>query len=512
MTEAGRSEIMLETLLNAAVDAIIVADADGRMIRVNPAACAMFGYAPEEMTGELIDILIPDAASLNHGEKLARYLATGEARIIGIGRDLEAMRKDGSIFPMHLSVGHGDIDGAPAFVGILHDLTARQASQLASETALRMEALGQLTGGVAHDFNNLLTIIIGNLELLEPKLTDEQQTTLLHEALSAAELGTKLIDKLLAHGRRGQLRPSRLDVNEAIGDTLALLSRTLSPRIKLRTVLAREIWPIDADRAQFRNALINLAVNAQDAMPDGGDIVVRTSNVRIDSYIAEETGVVPGHYVRISVTDNGQGMTPEVRRRALEPFFTTKTPGKGTGLGLATVYGFVRQSGGQVTLYSEVGLGTTISLYFPAATSDITVPPAEDSPAAPDVAATGQTVLVVEDDAAIRRLSLERIEALGYRAIAAADAEEALAIIEKTPEIDALFTDIVMPGPMSGLDLARRVRADRPEIAILLTSGFSGDLISPNNGFSSNFQLLSKPYRQNELAARLRILLSGRPH
>jgi PAS domain S-box-containing protein len=512
MNEADSSKIMLEALLSAAVDAIIVADANGRMIRVNPAACAMFGYAPEEMTGDLIEILIPDAASLNHGAKLARYLATGEARIIGIGRDLEAMRKDGSIFPMHLSVGRGDVDGAPVFVGILHDLTLRKASQQATETALRMEALGQLTGGVAHDFNNLLTIIIGNLELLEQRLADEQQKTLLNEALSAAELGTKLIDKLLAHGRRGQLRPSRMDVNDAVRDTLALLRRTLSPQIKLRTVLAQDIWRIDADPVQFRNALINLAVNARDAMPDGGDIVLRSSNVRIGRYVAEETGVAPGRYVRISVTDNGRGMTPEVRQRAVEPFFTTKTPGKGTGLGLATAYGFVRQSGGQVTIYSEVGLGTTIGLYFPAATSDTAAPPAEDGSAAPDVAATGQTVLVVEDDAAIRRLSAERIEALGYRAIPAADAEEALTIVGKTPEIDALFTDIVMPGPMSGLDLARRIRADHPEIAILLTSGFSGDLINPRNGFSSNFQLLSKPYRQNELATRLRILLSDRPH
>jgi PAS domain S-box-containing protein len=509
MTRETDDSVLLETLLNAAVDAIIVADADGRMIRVNPAAATMFGYGPDDMTGRSIDMLVPDTERVDHGQRIADYLATGLARIIGIGRDVEAVRKDGSIFPAHLTVGRGTIGDQPVFVGSLHDLTARQQAQQAVEAAQRMEALARLTGGIAHDFNNLLTIIIGNLELLEAKLADDRQKSLLNEALSAAEIGTKVIEKLLVHGRRGPLQPIRLDVNAVIGEVTGLLSRTLSPRIKIRTALGAGIWPIDADPEQLQNALINLVVNARDAMPDGGEIVISSSNVETDEFIAAETGATPGRYARVSITDNGQGMTSDVKQRAFEPFFTTKAAGKGTGLGLATVYGFVRQSGGHVTLYSEVGLGTTISLHFPAATGS-PVAPDDDRPETVWAQDTGQTILVVEDDEAILRLSVSRIEALGYRALPAADSNEAMDILASNPEIDALFTDIVMPGGMNGLDLARKVRADRPGIAILLTSGFSGDLIHPGNGFSTNFQLLSKPYRQEELATRLRILLSGR--
>jgi PAS domain S-box-containing protein len=508
MARSTDSSVLLDTLLNAAVDAIIVADVNGRMIRVNPAAATMFGYAPDDMTGQSIDMLVPETELVDHRTSIANYLATGRAKIIGIGRDVEAVRKDGSIFPAHLSVGHGTIGGRQVFVGFLHDLTGRQQAQQAVETAQRMEALARLTGGVAHDFNNLLTIIIGNLELLDAKLVDSEQKALLHEALSAAELGTKVIEKLLIHGRRGPLQPVILDTNIVIRETLNLLSHTLSPHIKLRVALGTEIWPINADPAQVQNVLINLVVNAQDAMPEAGEIVISSSNVEADRFIAEETGTTPGRYVRISVTDNGQGMTPEVKQRAFEPFFTTKAPGKGTGLGLATVYGFVRQSGGHVTLYSEVGLGTTISLHFPAAAGTPATPD-HGLPEAVGKSDSGQTILVVEDDDAILRLSVSRIEALGYRALPAADAQEAMAILASNTRIDALFTDIVMPGAMNGLDLARKVRAERPEIAILLTSGFSGDLIHPGNGFSTNFQLLSKPYRQDELATRLRILLSG---
>ncbi len=509
MTQASDSSNLLDTLFDAAVDAIIVADIEGRMIRVNRAAATMFGYAPGDMEGDSIDVLVPNTEEVGHSSKIAAYLATGKAHIIGVGRDVEAVRKDGSIFPAHLSVGHGTMGDQPVFVGFLHDLTDRHQAQQAVEAAQRMEALARLTGGIAHDFNNLLTIIIGNLELLEAKLVDDNQKALLNEALTAAELGSKVIDKLMVHGRRGPLQPIRLDVNTVIEEVITLLSRTLSPHVKLSTALGDNVLQIDADPAQLQNALINLVVNARDAMPNGGEIVISSSNVEADTFVAAETGATPGRYARISVTDNGQGMAPDVRRRAFEPFFTTKAPGKGTGLGLATVYGFMRQSGGHVTLYSEVGLGTTIGLHFPAAVGASVSPDAQwpEPEGTPD---TGQTILVVEDEEAILRLSVSRIEALGYRALPASNANEALTLLASNPAIDALFTDIVMPGGMNGLDLARKVRAERPDIAILLTSGFSGDLIHPGNGFSTNFQLLSKPYRQGELATRLRILLSGR--
>ncbi|WP_108853211.1 PAS domain S-box protein [Albidovulum aquaemixtae] len=513
MPQTDPSTKLLATLLDAAVDAVIIADAEGRMIRVNQAACALFGYERDEMAGAKLDMLMPDTYAIRHSDAVRHHIKTGETRIIGKGRDLEGLRKDGSIFPLHLSVGRSTIDGEPMFVGIMHDLTRRKAMEEALVVAQRMEALGQLTGGVAHDFNNLLTVIVGNLELLEASLEEERDRSLIHEALGAAELGSSLIGKLLALGRRSHLKPERLDVNEAVRSTLSILGRTLGPNIRVSTSLAEDIWIVEADDAQLQTALINLAINAQDAMLEGGNIVIRTSNVMIDdNFVAHEIDLARGNYVRISVTDNGSGMTADVVRRAFEPFFTTKAAAKGTGLGLSMVYGFARQSGGHATLYSEAGLGTTASLYFPAvggsskgsgspegAQGDVAVEPG-----------SGETILVVEDDAAIRRLSVARLEAMGYRVVEAANADEALAVLVRHPETAALFADIVMPGEMNGIDLARRVRTEHPEIAILLTSGFSGDLIHPQNGFTTSFQLLNKPYRQSELANRLRILLSGR--
>ena len=512
MPDRDTTTATLEALLDAAVDAIIVADKDGRIVRVNPAACQLFGYDVNELTGASIDILVPDPDLPPHSKIISRHIETGIARIIGTGRDVDALRKDGSIFPVHISVGRCDAGNGPMFVGVLHDLTARQASQRALELSQRMDALGQLTGGVAHDFNNILTIIIGNLELLSARLEASENRVLVDEAMAAAQLGSDLIGTLLTHGGHGQLHANHLNINEIVEETRYLLERTLAPNVRIETVFESAAWKIEADSTQLRTALINLAVNAQDAMPDGGTIVLRTSNVTIDDYLSQQIGIGPGDYVRISVTDNGQGMLPEVREHAFEPFFTTKGPGKGTGLGLATVYGFARQSGGLATLYSEVGLGTTVSLYFPVAAGDgastASTPP--ESPAEAARSNSGQTILVVEDDAAIRRLSVSRIEAMGYQVLSAADAAEALTILANTPAIDALFTDIVMPGKMSGLDLANKVRAERPDIAILLTSGFSGDLIQPQKAGADQFPMLHKPYRQHELAVHLRVLLSGR--
>lgn len=507
MSCEASSVVLLDTILATAVDAIVVCDADGLVTRINPAASAMFGYEPEELLGQSIDLLVPDVAADAHRRRIGDYLRTGEAGIMGHGRDLDALRKDGSICPVHLNIGRCDLDEAPVFVGIMRDLSERNASQRAMEAAKRMELLGQLTGGVAHDFNNILTIVIGNLELLGNCITDPKQHALLDEAMSAAELGTKLIGKLLAHGRNGPVSPVRLTVNQAISESLRLLNRILSPKTSVRYVYRSTIDQIDIDPSAFENALINLVVNAQDAMPDGGEIVISTADVRIDDFGFAEVGLLPGRYVRISVTDNGKGMSDEVKARAFEPFFTTKAPGRGTGLGLATVQGFARQAGGKVTLYSEVGLGTTVSLYFPAPVAD---PPARGTEPACESetgAGNGSVILVVEDDRAIRTLTNKRIEALGYRTLAAASAAEALDVLEQHPEVAAVFSDVIMPGPLNGFDLAQRIRAERPGVGILMTSGFSGDLLMPPGKSDETLQLLQKPYRQVELAARLKALL-----
>lgn len=504
------SSTLLDALLDAVVDAIVVADVTGRMTRTNAAARDLFGYDAEELVGASLDLLIPDAQAMRHKDAIERYLKTGKARIIGIGRDVEGLRKDGSLFPLHLSVGHAEVDGAQLFVGVMHDLTRRKAAERALEQSQRMEALGELTGGVAHDFNNLLTVITGNLELLERSLRTDAQRDLIHDALGAAELGAALTSKLLALAPRCVLSPCLLDPVTTVTAAVALLERTLGPQIRVKTGHEGAVWPIRADPTQLQTALINLAVNAQDAMPDGGTLDVSIGNAVIDdAYLAQEINVSQGRYVRISVTDSGSGMTEDIRRRVFEPFFTTKSPGRGTGLGLSMVYGFVRQSGGHATIYSEPGLGTTVSLYFPA-TTDAPLPVAtgsETDPATAAVAGNGQTILVVEDDDAVRRLSTARIEALGYRTLSARNADEALAVLDEHRGVHAMFADIVMPGMMNGFSLAQRVRSERPDIAILLTSGFAADVDTLT---TDEFPLLQKPYRQADLATRLRILLSRR--
>ncbi len=506
---------LLDALLDAVVDAIVVADVKGRVVRTNKATCELFGYGSEELVGDTIDRLIPNSDTMHHRDSIDRFMTTGEARIIGIGRDVEGVRKDGSIFPLHLSVGHATIEGEVFFVGVMHDLSRRKATERALEQSQKMEAIGALTGGVAHDFNNLLTVITGNLELLERSLQTDAQRDLVHDALEAAELGAALTGKLLALARRSVLSPCILDPVSTVEAAISLLERTLGPQIRVQTRHDGTIWPVRVDPTQLQTALINLAVNAQDAMSNGGTLDVSIGNIAIDdSYVAQEIDVEQGKYVRISVTDNGCGMAEEVRRRAFEPFFTTKGAGKGTGLGLSMVYGFTRQSGGHATIYSEPGLGTTISLYFPAIPDTQTQAADRKSSSGPggDPATeatmgngAGETILIVEDDEAVRRLSVTRIEALGYRALAARNADEAIVLLGSHPEIDPLFADIVMPGKMNGHDLARNVRSRWPRIAILLTSGFAGGLEADE---LKDFSLLQKPYRQAELATRLRILLA----
>jgi PAS domain S-box-containing protein len=507
--ETDNNSALVTALLEAAVDAVILADGRGRMIRVNRAATVMFGHDARDMVGANLSTLMPEPHASNHDDYIARHLATGETKIIGVGRDLEGVRKDGSLFPLHLSVGKTVLNDKVLFVGLVHDLSRRKAAERALEQSQRMEALGQLTGGVAHDFNNILTVITGNLELLDAKLESIEQRGILRDALEAAELGADITAKLLSLARKGTLLPQRLDVNLQLGELLALLRRSVGARVRLRTSLAPDIWTINVDPTQLQTALINLSVNARDAMPDGGDLMIETCNVAVDDgYIAQEAHIERGDYVRISVTDSGEGMSPRVQNRAFEPFFTTKPVGKGTGLGLSMVYGFARQSGGYVTIYSEQGFGTTVSLYFPAL-HETGVPMPEAGKAETDTAAPdhGRRILVVEDDPAVRRLSQARLKALGYRTLVASNADEALEVLAKHPDIDLLFSDVVMPGKMTGIDLARMVRKMRADLPILLTSGFSAG--GDNSLIDAEFSLLQKPYRQADLATRLRIVLAG---
>ena len=366
-----------------------------------------------------------------------------------------------------------------------------------------MEAIGQLTGGIAHDFNNLLTVVIGNHELLADHLgNDELSNALLDDATTAAESGAKLTGQLLAFARQQTLDPKSIDLNGLVQETSEMLTRTLGEAIMLETSLASDLGKAFADPAQLHNALLNLAINARDAMPDGGKLTIETGRVVFDADMASQRNEVdPGNYVRLSVIDNGVGMSPEVRDRVAEPFFTTKEQGKGTGLGLSMVHGFAKQSGGHMEVYSEEGYGTTVSLYLPDAgeTAEEGEP---DDKSATSSKGSGETVLVVEDDPRVRKITVKRLEHLGYSVIEAETGPQALQILANSADVDVVFTDMVMPGGMTGGELLEEVRKRYRDIKRLITSGYADGVI-PNDGT----KWLRKPYSLKEMARTFREVL-----
>jgi nitrogen-specific signal transduction histidine kinase/CheY-like chemotaxis protein len=399
---------------------------------------------------------------------------------------------------------------------MVHDISDRKHIEdalLESERRLahsqKMEAVGQLTGGIAHDFNNLLLVITGNLELLEPHLTREESKALLKEAQDAAALGSKLTDQLLTFGRRRHLDAQVIRLNDLVVGITDMLRRTLGEHITLSTSLAREAWPTRADPGQFQSAVVNMAVNARDAMQQGGKLVVETRNITLDAdHIDFHSELGPGDYVQLSISDTGAGMAPEVRDRAFEPFFTTKDKGRGTGLGLAMVYGFVKQLGGHITIYSEPDHGTTINLYFPRAEG--TPVAARPETGTRQVGAQArETILVVEDDPRVRQLTIKRLKLIGYQVVEASDGPTALEILRRGTPIDLVFTDLIMPGGLSGREVAIRAREMKPGIKLLLTSGYAEELMHGEDLRREQLKVLRKPYKQTDLATALREILGN---
>ena len=516
ITETRRAQSMLKerearlrSILDTAPDAIVTIDEKGIIQSFSDAAEKLFGYASGEVIGRNIKILMPAPHQDKHDGYVSRYLQTGEKHIIGIGRQVEAQRKDGTIFPMELAVGEVKLaGGAHIFTGFIRDLTARVKMEQDLRQAQKMEAIGQLTGGVAHDFNNLLTVISGNLELLELRLTVPEHRQILNEAQEASKLGAELTKRLLAFGRRQPLNPKPTDLNALAGGMVELLRRTLGETVEIAIKRSEGLPLIMADPGQIENALLNLAINARDAMPDGGQLFIETARAEIDSdYAAAQGDVAPGRYITLAVTDTGTGMTPEVRQRAFEPFYTTKGFGAGSGLGLSMVYGFVKQSGGHVQLYSEPGHGTTVRLFLPehasakSAGADRGIASLEREP-------MRKTVLVVEDDSRVRLVSVRRLKELGYAVIEAESGPAALRVFDRGESIDVLFTDIVMPGGMTGLDLAHEARRRRPELKILFTSGYAEPAAVKGSTLTTRVDWLGKPYGIKDLDAKLRALLA----
>ena len=493
--ELERSQQHFRAVIETAVDGVILVDAAGTVRLFNPACVRLFGYGPEEILNRPITTLMPSFRSEQ---------ADAHHETMGV-------REDGSTFPIDLSVGVARPGGEPIFVCIIRDLTERKRTAQQLIQAQKMEAVGQLTGGMAHDFNNLLTVIIGSLDLLEAQLTSHPKAQALAElALKGSVKASELTRQLLAFSRRQTLEPKVVSLNELVAGMTQLLSRTLGEHIQIKMLLAPDLWPMLADPAQVESSLANLSINARDAMPTGGHLTIETANQTLDDrYCDDNPEVDPGDYVMMAVSDSGTGMPPDVLQRVFEPFFTTKAEGKGTGLGLSMVYGFAKQSGGHVKIYSEVGHGTTVRVYLPRAKAEAVA--ANEPSSAPEASVVGATILVVEDNPDVRPVVVRQLQELGYDVVEAENANAAIAVLETTRPIDLLFTDVVMAGSMSGGELAREATRLRPGIKILLTSGFAE--ASLRNGGRvhdlGGHNLLSKPYRKTDLARRIRDVLTS---
>lgn len=394
-------------------------------------------------------------------------------------------------------------------LALREQMAAREAAEGALRQIQKMESIGQLTGGIAHDFNNMLAIVIGNLDLAQRRLKGEPDRALasIGHAREGAERAATLTARLLAFSRQQPLAPEPVDANKLVASMSELLRRTLGEQVMVETVLAGGLWRTHSDVSQLENAIVNLAVNARDAMPEGGKLTIETANAHLDDAYAETRAeVTPGQYVLICITDTGMGMSPEVIERAFDPFFTTKPVGKGTGLGLSQVFGFVKQSGGHIAIYSESGEGSTIKLYLPRffGAADPIHAPAADTDTPPGSA--NEIILVVEDEQRVRHFSVDALRELGYTAISASGAAEALALLDEQPNVALLFTDVVMP-EMDGRRLAEAALLKRPGLRILYTTGYTRNSVVHNGRLDAGVNFLAKPYSIAQLARKIRGVL-----
>ena len=395
------------------------------------------------------------------------------------------------------------------------EIARRQATEEALRQSQKMEAVGRLTGGIAHDFNNLLTAIIGNLDLALRRVTAEDRVrTWLSNCRQAAERAATLVQRLLAFSRQHPLEVKSVDINRLLQGMSELLRRALGEVVTIETVLAGGLWKAAVDPNQLENAIINLAVNARDAMAEGGRLTIETANCHLDDHYIEQTGaeIAAGQFVMVAVSDSGSGMSAEVMNRAFEPFFTTKPIGVGTGLGLSQVYGFVKQSGGHIRIYSEAGEGTTIKVYFPRLTGQHDIPAwsARETTATPESVGGNERVLVVEDDPQVNKLAVETLEERGYRVLSAPDGPTALGMLDAAPQIDLLLTDVVLPNGMNGRQLSDEVLRRRPDIKVLFVTGYTRNAIIHHGRLDPDIDLLTKPFTADALTRKIRQILDGK--
>ncbi len=506
------SEERARLMMDSSVDGLITIDTRGIIESFSGAAARIFGYEPDDVIGRNVHVLMPEPDRSRHDGYLERYLSTGERRMIGSGREVQGMRADGSLFPMDLEISEVVFGGGQRrFVGTVRDLSERKKIEDQLRHAQKMEAVGQLTGGIAHDFNNLLSVTLGCAELLQEMFPDDPRASKLSATIvEAGRRGADMTRRLLAFSRRQALEPMEIDLGELLAELHDLLARSLGEDIEISMIVPAGLPRAIVDRAQLENAVINLAINARDAMPGSGLLTIAVDRARLDDdYVRANPDAVAGDYLVVAVSDTGAGMPKEVVERAFDPFFTTKPVGKGTGLGLSMVYGFAKQSGGHVKIYSEIGVGSTIRLYLPQSPGTGVAAPAKvrEQEAPPG---GSERILVVEDDRLVREYVTDRLIDLGYVVTAVGDGPAALAEIDSGRPIDVLFTDVVMPGGMNGRELAEEALRRRPGLKLLFTTGYTEDVMVLQGKLAPGAQLLDKPYGRATLARKLRAVIESR--
>jgi PAS domain S-box-containing protein len=505
-------------------------DAEGKIRLANPAAGKQFGYSPQELIGRPLNVLLQNSAPWDE-----MWAAVSDGDTIGRSVELEAVRRDGTLSYLEVSAARWLSESRMFVTAILRDVNERRAVEatlltlnqtlerrveertaelmLAEEQlrqAQKMEAVGQLTGGIAHDFNNLLTGVIGSLDMLRTRVAQGRTDTIeryVTAATTSANRAAALTHRLLAFARRQPLDPKPVQANALVTSLEDLFRRTVGEAVTLEVILAGGLWPILCDPNQLENALLNLVINARDAMPHGGKLSIETCNVQLESgHVGAQQDAKPGHYVCISVTDTGSGMPAHVIERAFDPFFTTKPIGQGTGLGLSMVYGFARQSEGYAEIYSEVGTGTTFKIYLPRYVGDPAAEIEGSTPAQGPRAGTGETVLVVEDEPVVRSLIVEILEDLGYKTLEAGDGLEGLTIVQSDKRIDLLITDVGLPG-LNGRQLADVARETRSSLKVLFITGYAENATLAAGFLQSGMQMITKPFAVDGLAQKIRSIL-----
>jgi len=530
VSDRNRAEAKFRGLLEAAPDAIVGVSTDGTITLVNAQAERLFGYHRDELLGQPIEILVPDRVRHRHPGHRGRYFTDPQPRPMGAGMQLAARRKDGTEFPAEISLSSIDTEEGQVVSAAIRDVTDRLEAQTERERlkataererleaqlhqSQRLESLGQLAGGVAHDFNNLLAVMLNYTAFIAEEITaaaaadsDQRWNAVYHDILQiqrAGERATELTHQLLAFGRREVVRPQVLNLNTVVAEVEALLRRTLGEHIQLHTDLAPDLWPVLADPGQLEQVLVNLAVNARDAMPDGGTLSITTTNRTIDEH-APRPGLRPGRHVQLRVADTGTGIPSDIAERVFEPFFTTKPKGEGSGLGLATVYGIITQAGGHADIRSAVGAGTTFIALLPATDQQPT--PKEQPAPATTSNHGGETILVVEDEEALREVTRRILTRNGYHVLTAANGPEALKTAEDTTDpIHLLLTDVIMPH-MLGKELATKISDLNPHIRILYMSGYAQPVLASQGTLDPGVTLVEKPFSETDLLTRVREVL-----